>query len=128
MISKMKRVTKILTVLTVLVIVIVNSVTAEEVEKFDGEGVRRMAGLIGTPLDVTTRSRLSGKAFGQKRSSRSTDVILINRSFRAFRLTSSICTDGTYTADLTPEEAISSMETQVFGVETLPMQETRKTS
>lgn len=71
----------------------------------------------GAPFGQISRNNLLGSSFGADRASRSTDIIIFNKSRRSFVLTTSNCESGMYSDHLSPEASISGMQSLVYGVE-----------
>lgn len=79
-----------------------------------------LANEYGTPFLKTAVDRLHGNIFENTtaRASRTTDVIIFNKSSKTFKLNSNHCEHGCYSSDLFPEYEIpSKKETEDFGVE-----------
>lgn len=55
--------------------------------------------------------------FGSGRATRSTDVILFNKSSLNFKLTANSCAHGDFSTGLFPEPTIKSKQSSVFGIE-----------
>lgn len=71
----------------------------------------------GAPFADTAFERLHGDVFGSGRATRSTDVVLFNKSTRQFKLVSNSCSHGDWSSDLFPEPTIKSKQSSVYGME-----------
>lgn len=76
-----------------------------------------MAKQYGAPFAETASTRLHGNIFGSGRATRSTDVVIFNKSNKSFKLASNDCAHGGYSTDLFPIHEIASRESTVFGME-----------
>lgn len=71
----------------------------------------------GAPFADTAFQRLHGDVFGSGRATRSTDVVLFNKSSRKFNLISNSCSHGDWSTGLFPEPTIQSKKSSVYGME-----------
>lgn len=78
-----------------------------------------MADQYGAPFTETAISRLNGNVFGTGRATRSSDIVLFNKSSKSFKLDSKNCTNGDFSTGLTPENEISSKESTVYGYDSV---------
>ncbi len=76
-----------------------------------------MAATYGTPFAETAIGRLHGNIFGKGRATRSTDVILFNKSNKSFKLDTHDCAHGGYSTDLFPVDKVKARESTVYGME-----------
>ncbi len=76
-----------------------------------------MATTYGAPFAETASSRLHGNVFGKGRATRSTDVVVFNKSNKSFKLDSHDCDHGGYSTDLFPVHEIQGKESTVYGME-----------
>lgn len=72
---------------------------------------------MGAPFAKTALERLHGSIFGSGRAARSTDVAIINKSKRSFKLAGNSCSHGGYSTNLFPELDIAAKSSSVFGME-----------
>lgn len=76
-----------------------------------------MATQYGAPFAQTGLDRLRGEIFGSSNSTRSTEVIIFNKSKRSFKLNTNECEHGGFTTGLFPEHEIASKQSVVFGMQ-----------
>lgn len=76
-----------------------------------------MAAKYGAPFAQTALERLHGNVFGRGRATRSTDIVLFNKSSKSFKLSSNNCAHGGFTTDLFPVHEIAGKESTVYGTE-----------
>lgn len=93
--------------------------------KYEDEGSLIGSNLItealknGAEFSKTCLKRLAEDIFGSGRASRSTDVVIFNKSGLKFKCTSSECGSGSYTSSLLPEHEILPKRSSVFGMESV---------
>lgn len=69
------------------------------------------------PLTQTALGRVKGEIFGNGRAARSSDVIVMNKTPKTFKLRDNTCQWGGFSSDLFPEAELPPKSTTVYGVE-----------
>ncbi|KAG4077235.1 hypothetical protein HA402_009864 [Bradysia odoriphaga] len=101
---------------TVTILVAV-SIVSNGVEAGNAAALIAMAQEYGAPFAETALKRLHGNVFGTGRATRSSDIVIFNRSSKSFRLESNDCSNGGWSTDMFPVYELQSQESTVLGGE-----------
>lgn len=72
---------------------------------------------MAAPFAETGMKRIHGSLFGEGRATRSTDVIIFNKSSHHFKLAENHCNRGGFTGGMLPEPELKPHTSTVYGVE-----------